>query len=45
MKHYFKLSKIEVSDPVVLHPVMFKGIKYYLIITAWGLEASDELVV
>jgi hypothetical protein len=41
----FKLSKIEVPDPVVLHPVMFKGIKHYLIVTAWGLEASDELVV
>lgn len=41
----FKLSKIEVPDPVVLHPVMFKGIKHYLIVTAWGLEATDELVV
>jgi len=41
----FKLSKIEVPDPVVLHPVMFKGVKHYLIVTCWGLEATDELVV
>ncbi len=41
----FKLSKIEIPDPVVLHPVMFRGTKHYLIVTAWGLEASDELVV
>lgn len=41
----FKLSKIEIPDPVVLQPVYFKGVKHYLIVTAWGLEASDELVV
>ncbi len=41
----FKLSKIEVPDPVVLKPVVFKNKKYYLIVTAWGDEASDELVV
>lgn len=41
----FKLSKIEILDPVVLHPVMFKDKKYYLIVTAWGLESQDELVV
>lgn len=41
----FKLSKIEIPDPVVLKPVFYKGSKYYLIITAWGLEANDELVV
>lgn len=41
----FKLSKIEVKDPVVLKPVFFKGQKHYLIVTAWGLEASDELVI
>lgn len=41
----FKLSKIEILDPVVLQPVNFKGTKHYLIVTAWGLEASDELVV
>lgn len=32
-------------DPVVLQPVHFGGKKYYLILTAWGEEASDELVV
>lgn len=41
----FKLSKIEIPDPVVLKPVLFNGIKHYLIVTAWGIEASDELVV
>jgi len=41
----FKLSKIEIPDPVVLQPVYFKGIKHYLIVTAWGIEASDELIV
>ncbi len=40
-----KLSKIEIPDPVVLKPVIFKDKKYYLIVTAWGLEASDELVL
>lgn len=41
----FKISKIEIPDPVVLKPVIFEGQKHYLIITAWGLEASDEIVV
>lgn len=40
----FKISKIEIPDPVVLKPVVFKSNKYYLIVTAWGLEAIDELV-
>lgn len=41
----FKISKIEIPDPVVLKPVFFNGQKHYLIVTAWGIEASDELVV
>lgn len=41
----FKLSKVHIPDPVVLKPVLFKGQKHFLVITAWGLEASDELVV
>lgn len=41
----FKISKIQVPDPVVLKPVVYNKQKYYLIVTAWGLEASDELVV
>lgn len=41
----FKLSKIEIPDPVVLKPIIYKNQKCYLIITAWGDEASDELVV
>ena len=39
----FKLQ--EIPDPIVLHPVTYKNKKYYLIVTAWGLEASDELVI
>ena len=41
----FKISKIEIPDPVVLQPVFFEGQKHYLIVTAWGIEASDEAVV
>lgn len=43
----FKLSKkpIEIPDPVVLKPVYYCGRKYYLIVTAWGKEASDPLVL
>lgn len=41
----FKLSEIVIPDPVVLKPVFFKDKKYYLIVTAWGLEAGDEIVV
>jgi hypothetical protein len=41
----FKLSKIEIPDPVVLKPVIFNREKYYLIVTAWGIEASDPMVV
>lgn len=41
----YAISKIEIPDPIVLKPVYFNHIKYYLIVTAWGLEASDELVV
>jgi hypothetical protein len=41
----FKLTSIKILDPVVLQPVFFKGYKHYLIITAWGQEASDELVI
>lgn len=34
-----------VYDPIVLQPVFKNGISGFLIITAWGDEASDELVV
>jgi hypothetical protein len=37
----YKLQKRHVPDPIVLKPV----IGGYLIVTAWGDEASDELVV
>lgn len=42
----FKLSDKPVPpDPIVLAPVVYNGIKHYLIVSAWGQEASDELVV
>jgi hypothetical protein len=33
------------NDPIVLQPVLFEGDKHYLILTAWGEEAADPLVV
>ena len=41
----FKISDIVIPDPVVLQPVHFEGKKHYLIVTAWGLEAEDDLVI
>jgi len=42
----FKLSiKAKAPDPVVLQPVFYSNTKYYLIVTAWGKEAEDSLVV
>lgn len=41
----FKISDIHIPDPVVLQPVIFEGVKHYLCVSCWGLEASDELVV
>ena len=41
----FKISNIHIPDPVVLQPVIFEEVKHYLIVCAWGLESSDELVV
>jgi hypothetical protein len=35
----------EVPDPIVLAPVTYEGTKYFLIVSCWGEEASDELVV
>jgi hypothetical protein len=37
--------KIEIPDPVVLQPVFHGGKKHYLIVTAWGDEASDPEVM
>lgn len=39
----FKISKI--PDPIVLKPVFFNNEKHYLIVTAWGIKSSDEVVV
>ena len=41
----FNLKPIELPDPIVLQPVCFENKKHYLIVTAWGAEASDESVV
>lgn len=41
----FKLIKKEIPDPIVLQPVLFKNQKHYLIVTAWGPEATDKLVI
>jgi outer membrane murein-binding lipoprotein Lpp len=41
----FKVGKIPIPDPIVLKPIIFNGEKHYLIVTAWGEEASDEMVV
>jgi hypothetical protein len=44
----FKLIEkkvIPVPDPVVMQPVLYNNIEYYLIVTAWGEEASDVDVV
>lgn len=41
----FKLSKVEIPDPIVLQPVFYKRNKYYLIVTAWGIEAKDGEVL
>ena len=46
----FKVKEVikpieDIEDPIVLQPVYYHNTKYYLIVTAWGEEASDELVV
>jgi hypothetical protein len=41
----YQLTKKHIPDPVVLQPVQYKREKYYLIVTAWGDEASDPYVV
>lgn len=41
----FKVSQKPVQYPIVLKPVIFKSEKYYLIVTAWGIESSDQSVV
>lgn len=41
----YNISDIKIPDPIVLKPVIYNNEKYYLIVTAWGLEAADELVI
>lgn len=42
-----KNSKLvaDLKDPVIFKPVHYDGYKFYLIVTAWGAEASDPLVI
>lgn len=40
-----RLFSKEISDPVVMAPVQYNGIDLFCIITAWGEEASDPIVV
>lgn len=37
--------KAKVKDPIILCPVFYKEKVYYLIVTAWGKEANDNLVI
>lgn len=40
----FKIVNLP-KDPVVFQPVCFENREYYLIVTAWGKESGDSLVV
>lgn len=40
-----QLKAVTPPDPIVLAPVVYKNKKYYLIVSAWGDEESDENVV
>jgi hypothetical protein len=40
-----KLEKAPILDPIVLQPVYHNNKKHYLIVTAWGIEAEDPLVM
>lgn len=40
-----KIINAPIPDPIVLQPVFFNGKKHYLVVTAWGIEASDESIV
>jgi hypothetical protein len=45
LEDYKLKEKVQIPDPVVLQPIFYEGKKHYLIVTAWGDEASDPLVV
>jgi hypothetical protein len=40
-----KIINVPIPDPIVLQPVFFKEKKHYLVVTAWGTEASDVSIV
>lgn len=39
------VPKVVVEDPIVLQPVYYNGVRHFLIVTAWGPEASDSDIV
>src|SRR5574343_1279822 len=41
----YNILTIQIPDPIVLQPVIFNNQKHYLIVTAWGIEARDEIVI
>lgn len=41
----FQVTQIPAEDPIVLQPVVYDNAKYYLIVTAWGIESKDTDVV
>lgn len=41
----FQVSDVFIPDPIVLAPVFFEGQRHFLVVTAWGEEASDQDVV
>lgn len=45
--HRLKGNKLkrEIPDPVILAPIKVNGTDLYCIVTAWGDEASDEIIV
>lgn len=45
LKDFKITNKAKAPDPVVLQPVFYGYTKYYLIVTAWGKEAEDSLIV
>jgi hypothetical protein len=44
-KGELKRKPVVDEDPIVLQPVRYGGKTHFLIVTAWGDEASDPLVL
>ena len=45
IKNFKLVNKPPKEDPIVLQPIFYENQKHYLIVTAWGPEASDPLVM